>query len=265
MANKLQGQLSEGGLASLLQYLAHNRVSGCLELTHQAVLGSPRGGRIYLESGQLVHALCADLAGVPAVSNMLGWPSGDFAFHSGMPSPQRSIQGSLDALLLEAAYRADAHAFDVALGEQSILQPLPLPSQESSVALSLGALRLLRLLDGHRTLGTVASRLGAPFEEVKKAARELLQQSLAQLLTDPLVPATFLAELTGLLIEFMGPIAEVVLDDTLFELGLSAEALPKRAVSRLIESLSGQLRHEGWRMDFAKRARALCEKYRFAT
>ncbi len=257
MANKLQGQLNEDGLASLLQYLAHNRVSGCLELTHRAVLG-----RVFFEQGQLVHALCANLVGVPAVSHLLGWPMADFVFRGGALSPQRSIQSSLDTLLLEAAYRADVRAFDAALGERSILQPLP--SQESSVALSLGALRLLRLLDGHRTLGTVASRLGVPFEEVKKAARELLQQSLAQALTSPLVPAPFLAELNGLLIEFMGPIAEVVLDDTLFELGLSAEALPERAVSRLIEALSGQLRHEGWRMDFAKRAKALCEKYRFA-
>lgn len=259
MANRLQGQLSEGGLASLLQYLAHNRVSGCLELTHKAVLG-----RVFFAQGQLTHALCADLIGVPAVSDMLGWPRADFVFRGGAPSPQRSIQGSLDALLLEAAYRADAHSFDTALGEQSILQPLPLPSQESSVALSLGALRLLRLLDGQKALGAVASRLGVPFEEVKRAARELLQQSLAQVVTDPLVPATFLAELTGLLIEFMGPIAEVVLDDTLFELGLSAPALPERAVSRLIEALSGQLRQEGWRMEFAQRAKALCEKYRLA-
>lgn len=257
MANKLQGQLSEGGLASLLQYLALNRASGCLELSR----GTERG-RVFFERGEPVHALCAGLVGAAAVSHMLGWPLADFVFHNGAPSPQRTIKSSLDTLLLEAAYQADANALDAALSEQSILQPLPVPLQGGSVALSLGALHLLRRLDGKRTLGEIAGQLNVPFKEVRTAAQELLRQALAQALPGPVVPEAFLSELTGILVEFMGPVAEVVLEDTLFDLGLSGQTVPAGAVDGLIKALSAQLRQPAWRTAFEARAGALCRRYR---
>lgn len=242
-----------------MQYLALNRASGCLELKHGLELG-----RVFFEEGRPVHALCAGLGGSAAVSYMLAWPQAEFVFKSGAASPQRSIHSSLDTLLLEAAYQADTRVAKATLSDNSVLQPLPLPAEHKSVELSLGAIHLLRRLDGKRSLGVIARQLNVPLDEVLKAAQELLQQALAQVLPSPVVPAAFWLELTQLLVEFMGPIAEVVLDDTLFDLALDTAAVPEEAVRRILDELAKHLQQPAWRAAFEARARALCDQYGIA-
>ena len=109
--NELQGRLGEGVLVNLVQYLSLNQASGCLH-----VLGDGRGsGHVYLRGGLVEHVEMGEVAGLPALTELLGWRQGHFAFRVGVNAPRRTLELPVDALLLHASYGSDVNG-DTAAG-----------------------------------------------------------------------------------------------------------------------------------------------------
>ncbi len=270
MEHVLKGQLDEDALANLLQYLSRSRASGCLQLTQSPQLN----GAVFFEGGQVVFISTGSKAGIPALSDLLNWPSGDFNFQVGVRAPQHNLklpverlkELSIDSLLLEAAYQADVNKLeqDALLSETSILEPKPIEQQSQTVALNLRALHLLRHLDGKRNLSEIATSLDMPVSEALKAARELRQQSLADVISGSLVPFEFLDKLTSLAINIMGPMAEIVIDDALYDLELQADALLERDLAKLLEEIGSQFKRPDWREEFKRLSTELCAQYQLS-
>jgi len=108
--NALQGRLGEGVLVNLVQYLALNQASGCLH-----VVGDGRGsGHVYLRRGRVEHVEVGAVAGLPALTELLGWRQGRFAFRLGVNAPRRTLELPVDALLLHASYGSDVNGGDAA-------------------------------------------------------------------------------------------------------------------------------------------------------
>ena len=105
--NALQGRLGDGVLANLVQYLALNQASGCLQVVGDADVAERGSGYVYVQRGRVEHVVLADVVGVAALSRLLGWRSGRFAFRVGVAAPQRTLDLSVDALLLHASYGQD--------------------------------------------------------------------------------------------------------------------------------------------------------------
>ena len=80
----LSGRLAPGALADLLQYLALSRASGCLLLRHP----QRRQAYVYLENGRVVFVDARPLYDVAALSELLGWNDGRFAFRPGVAAPR---------------------------------------------------------------------------------------------------------------------------------------------------------------------------------
>ena len=126
--NALQGRLGEGVLVNLVQYLALNLASGCLH-----VLGDGRGsGHVYLRRGRVEHVEVGAVAGLPALTELLGWRQGHFAFRVGVHPPRRTLELSVDALLLQASYGSDVNgggalpAGQHGYGTNGVLEPTAL-------------------------------------------------------------------------------------------------------------------------------------------
>ena len=126
--NALQGRLGEGVLVNLVQYLALNLASGCLH-----VLGDGRGsGHVYLHGGRVEHVEVGAVAGLPALTELLGWRQGHFAFRVGVHPPRRTLELSVDALLLQASYGSDVNgggalpAGQHGYGTNGVLEPTAL-------------------------------------------------------------------------------------------------------------------------------------------
>lgn len=243
---RIQGQIEEGVLVNLLQYLNLNSATGVLRVQ------SARGvsGAIFTSTGQVVHAETQALEGVAALVALLSWKAGRFAFQSATKAPKRTVDKPLDALLLEVAYQTD-HAVDpgaVQLGPETVLAPVTLPANQQGkrVALPLVAIRMLPHLNGVTPLGSVAGALGVNMDELMAAANILVENELAAISEGKLLDEEFIHNLTVLVRDIMGPLADIVMDESLDELGATATSVPEAQLPNLLELLAqefpGQLR-----------------------
>ncbi|GAB4350931.1 MAG: hypothetical protein Kow006_14310 [Gammaproteobacteria bacterium] len=105
------------------------------------------------------------------------------------------------------------------------------------------ALRVLRLLDGKRDLATVAREAELEFSQAIKVITQLCKMKLAESAginprSKKLVNADFMKELAAHYSLAVGPISQVMIEDTVTELGYTLEAIPESAVINLVYRLS---------------------------
>lgn len=98
----VSGSLQEMGLPEMVQVLWHGRKTGCLRIR-----SGSSSGEIHFVEGNLYNALWENLRGEEAVYAMLRLKQGEFALDPNLQSPQRVIQDSPEALLLEGMRRLD--------------------------------------------------------------------------------------------------------------------------------------------------------------
>ncbi len=208
----LQGQLEEGILGNLLQYLTLNQVSGVLQLRN----ARNRVGEIFFNNGQIVHIEVGKLQGVPALAALGSWSSGGFNFRTQVAAPQHSVQLSLNNLLLEVNKYRDSQppddfgdvVEDTQITADTVLTPVINNQNQGTVELRLQALHLFMQIDGARSLGDIAGRLGIPIESVIDVAEELIDQDYVEFASSPAVGGDFVSGLSQLVTDFMESIDE---------------------------------------------------------
>jgi CheY-like chemotaxis protein len=100
-----EGILRKVGLQDVIQMECLARNSSILEIYNQHVLG-----RIYIEDGNLVHAVGGDLTGEKALYKLLSLPGGSFELAQFEPPEEKTLSGSWEMLLMEAARVRDEMA-----------------------------------------------------------------------------------------------------------------------------------------------------------
>lgn len=100
-----QGVLRKVGLNDVIQMECLARNSSILEIYNQHVLG-----RIYIEDGNLVHAAAGDIKGEQALYKLLALPGGSFELAQFEPPQEKTLSGSWEMLLMEAARVRDEMA-----------------------------------------------------------------------------------------------------------------------------------------------------------
>lgn len=89
----LTGSLSEFPLLGILQMLLNGGRTGRLQVMH------PRGGELWLEGGEVVHALSLGRRGLEALSLLASVDGGEFSFDAAPPPAEHSVTMRRDALL----------------------------------------------------------------------------------------------------------------------------------------------------------------------
>lgn len=97
-----RGVLRRVGLPDVIQMECLARSSSVLE-----VVGSALTGKIYIETGQIVHAQVADITGEEAFNQLLSFSGGQFNLKPFTEPPSRTISGQWEFLLMEAARKSD--------------------------------------------------------------------------------------------------------------------------------------------------------------
>ena len=105
------GMLRKVGLQDVIQMECLGRNSCVLEISNQQV-----SGRLYIEEGNLIHALLGDSNGEKALHKLLSLAGGSFQLLPFEPPPQRTISGPWEFLLMEAARVRDESAQDATAG-----------------------------------------------------------------------------------------------------------------------------------------------------
>jgi CheY-like chemotaxis protein len=123
-----RGVLRTVGLQDILQMECLARNSSILEITTPELQG-----RIFIEKGQIVHAEAGHRQGEEAFNQLLTLKGGDFNLHTFAEPAQRSVSGSWEFLLMEAARKRDEAAETQPVVERSqsvAAEPPPCPSRK---------------------------------------------------------------------------------------------------------------------------------------
>lgn len=92
------GMLRQVGLQDVIQMECLGRNSSILEIHNQQMRG-----RIYIEDGNIIHAHVGEQTGQSSLQKLLGLSGGSFQLLPFEKPPQRTIEGSWEFLLMEAA------------------------------------------------------------------------------------------------------------------------------------------------------------------
>ncbi len=117
VASGFRGVLRQVSLEDVLQMECLNRNSSILE-----VMANNSVGKIYVQDGAIIHAEVGDRNGEAAFNKILTLKGGEFNLKPFTEPAQRSIEGSWEFLLMEAARARDEAA-----------EPLPEPAAEPAV------------------------------------------------------------------------------------------------------------------------------------
>ncbi|WP_293910860.1 DUF4388 domain-containing protein [Deinococcus sp.] len=98
----LRGSLDEFPILNVLQMLTSSSVSGKLHVAHL------RGGDIWLQVGEVVHATALSREGDDALDLMSSVTGGDFTFDPDQLSPTKTVQMRRNALLRHLSVSSDA-------------------------------------------------------------------------------------------------------------------------------------------------------------
>ncbi|KAB2647277.1 MAG: response regulator [Verrucomicrobia bacterium] len=97
-----RGVLRRVGLQDVLQMECLSRNSSVLEVSNNSLTG-----KIFIETGQIVHAQVADLIGEDALNQLLALSGGQFNLKMFTEPTARTITGQWEFLLMEAARKSD--------------------------------------------------------------------------------------------------------------------------------------------------------------
>ena len=134
---------------------------------------------------------------------------------------------------------------------------VPVSSNDETVALSLSALLLYRRLDGQLSLRQHSGELNREPQELVRAGRELLEAGLAEYVTLVVADSRFVVELAREAVDLLGPVGEIVVEDALYDMGLSGDTLPVNSIDELVHELSSAFKNAFTRADFLRRVTEL--------
>ncbi|WP_027481717.1 DUF4388 domain-containing protein [Deinococcus pimensis] len=100
----LSGNLADFSLLDVMQLLLTSGRTGALRLAH------PRGGDVWLEGGEVVHATALGRSGEDALSLIASLHDGQFNFDQGATTSDRSVAMRREAVLTRMLQEGDAWA-----------------------------------------------------------------------------------------------------------------------------------------------------------
>ena len=136
-----RGVLRRVGLQDVLQMECLSRNSSVLEVT-----ADDASGTIFIEEGAIIHAQIGERQGEAAFNLLLTLTGGEFQLQPFSPPAERTIEGSWESLLMEAARQRDEAVEQAAL-DAAQTQPAPetmevsaeMPSDSTTVEICAAA------------------------------------------------------------------------------------------------------------------------------
>ncbi len=255
MAEGLSGSLAQLPLPDLLKMLGAGGQTGRLELT-----SGLDSGDIYLAAGAVVHAESGPHWGEQAFMRLVGWPNGQFRFESGDEPPERTIDKPLETLVAESVRAAgEREAMRRVIPSMDTLARLSRKAPGPVVTIEAADWEVLALIDGHVSAGEIGTLLGVDDYEAVRRLYRLRMAGLIELAT-PQAPAAaparqlvgpqFFQAFTTAVAAALGPLAEIIIDDAVEDLGFTRSTLPRDAIASLAERVSAEIRDTDKRVRF---------------
>jgi len=246
MAEALSGNLSQLRLIDILRLMHLSGRTGQLELTSE----DGKFGEIYLVGGQISHALYEEWIGEEAVYGLFSWAEGTFRFHTDETTDERTVSLPTDQILEEAStYSSEWEKIRKTVPSSNAIYRLA-SRPSADVQLRAEDWSVLTQLDGEKTILEIAdaSQLNELF--TSKIICRLYELGLIELVAVQVAEATpvvdaidesFLRQVEADLMQAIGPMASIVVDDCAEQMGHGRSSIPKEAVPELVERLANEI------------------------
>ena len=257
MAEGLTGNLSQIPLGDLLRMLGAGAQTGRLRLS-----SGLDSGDVFVQQGDIVHAESDGLAGEAAFARLAGWQAGSFRFEPGISAMDRTVDKSLEVLMAESAKAAsEREAIRRVIPSTDAVPRLAAELPGPSVTIDAADWAVLAMMDGRTSIHAIAA--GLLVDEptlVKRLVRlkgaGLFELEIVQAPAQAPPPQRHIAGpqffqlLTATVAEAMGPLAEVIVDDTVEAMGFTRANFPRDSVSGLCERIAAEIRDDAHRVRF---------------
>jgi len=254
MAEGLRGNLAQLSLLDILRMLSSGQRSGRLVI-HQA----GKSGELYLEKGNIVHAVTGAQMGVNGVYTLMGWMEGDFTFEPNVSSPEISIDVATEQILLEAARQAEQweDIKDVLSTTEAVFNISPSGST-NTVSLKPIEWQVLAQINGERSVIEIGEILELHEFEVARIIYSLTTAGLlhevvgGKAMFRDIIDESFFKQLTESFTEIMGPLGPMIIEDEIKLLDEDRNAFPRDKAAELVERVSLEIADSGKRAAFQK-------------
>jgi hypothetical protein len=254
MPEAFAGNVSQFKVIDILKLLASERQTGVLNLQR-----GKEKGEIYVDQGTLVHAICKDGVGLEAVFAILTWADGNFNFSPKVTSEEKSIEKDTPSLLEEARKQlAEWQQIKKLIPSQDLVFKLSSKRAPDEVNLKHDAWSMLSQIDGNKTVGDISNELKMGEYDTTRILYKLYTSGLIEMATVPqrketkIVDVGFFDLVEEKLMEIIGPVAPVILEEEIKNMGEDKTSFPVSKVSLLVEKVSGDIADETQRIAFQK-------------
>ena len=254
MVDVFMGDLSQIKLVDIVRLLASEGKTGKLILTK-----GNDSGEIYVENGVLTHASSKVNAGEEALFTMMTWMIGKFNFTPGLLPEEKSIGTSTDQLLEEGQKRIKEweHIREV-IPSMEVVFKLAGYKGSNDINLKSAEWNILTQVDAMRSVGDISNALNLDEFGVAKILYGLYSAGLLEIVEKPKPPPEkvvgreFFKRVDEELAKALGPIASVIVDDQIAEMGAQRDAFPRNKAAELVEAVSSEIKDEGKRIRFQR-------------
>lgn len=176
MAGGLTGSLEQWPLPELLNMLGSSRQSGRVEIEEGGMRGS-----IYLQEGNIVHAVAPVESGIAALATLFGLRAGTFSFEPRVPSPAQTLSRPLDTLIAEVSREAtEREAIKKVIASTQVRPRLSHEPPQQPVTLQPNEWRLVAAADGNVSIAEIAAGFHVDAGPIMRAYFALAQRGLVR-------------------------------------------------------------------------------------
>jgi hypothetical protein len=254
MPDVFMGDLSQIQLLDILRLLVSGGKTGKLILTR-----GNDSGEIFVDNGVVTHASSGATSGEEALFNLMTWMIGKFTFTPGLSPGERSIETPTDQLLEEGQRKVvEWEHIREAIPSMDVVFRLAGRRDSDDINLKPAEWNILTQVDAMRSVREISNVLNLDEFGVAKILYGLYSAGLLEVVERPKPPPEkaigqdFFRKVDEELAKALGPIASVIVDDQIAELGEERDPFPKSKAAELIEAVSSEISDEGKRIRFQR-------------
>lgn len=217
------------------------------------------GGELYLELGNITHAKTNNAVGEYAFFTLMGLKVGKVSFEPDEVPSERTISISTEQLLLNWSYRKQEwDKIKEVIPAPNAFFRLSLQKSPENKNINADQWNVLALCNGTKTVSEIAETLNWDELRASKTILQLAQLGLLEKAGEHKpakkkpVSENFLLMVEAELRKMIGPMAPLIINDKLSDLGETKDSLGQDQASSFIERLSEEVSPDSKKKEFLR-------------
>jgi len=247
------GDLAQVKLFDILKPLFSGKKTG------KILVKGKESGELYLELGNITHAKANNAVGEYAFFSLMGLKVGKASFEPDEVPSERTISISTEQLLLNWSYRKQEwDRIKEAIPSPNTVFRLSLQKSPENKNINADQWNVLALCNGTKSVTEIAGTLNWDEFKTSKAILQLVQLGLLvkaegqKPLEKKLAGEPFFLKVENEFKKAVGPVASVIIDDKLNELGVTTASLSQDQAQPFVEALSEEIPRDAQKKEFIR-------------